>query len=365
MNQEIKKIAIVSSGSSIHVKKLLNAMADRGFELTLFTLPNHLKLKDSFDERITIHKLPYSGTKGYIMNVPYLCRQLRKGEFDLVNSHYVSGYGTLTRLTHYHPSALAVFGSDVYDFPFKSTFHRRLVVKNLDSADVLTSTSGVMVNKVREFYQKDKEIIVTPFGVDLSVFYPREGYKNPDCFTFGIVKKISPKYGISTLLRAFSAFKQNHSNDAVRLLIYGAGPFEEEYKLQTIELGLSDYVTWGGFVNNLKVPEVLSKMDVACFPSESESFGVAAVEAMACGVPVITSDAPGFTEVNEDGVTGLIVRKKSVEELVFAMETMYAMSAEERIRMGKNGIERVHKYYDFNDNIRTYISAIQKAIMKQ
>ena len=363
MNQlQKKKIAVVSSGNSVHVKKLMNAMADRGFELTLFTLPNHIKLKDTFDPRIKIHLLPYSGAKGYILNAPYLRRQLKEGQFDLVNSHYVSGYGTLTRMSHFHPSALAVFGSDVYEFPFKSPFHRRLIIKNLDSADVLTSTSHVMEKKVREFYKTDKKIYVTPFGVDLSVFHPVEVQKDYSLFTFGIVKKIAPKYGISTLLRAFASFKKNHPNDKVRLLIYGSGPYENDYKRLTDDLGLSGVVTWGGFVNNLKVPEVLSKMDVACFPSESESFGVAAVEAMACGVPVITSDASGFTEVNEDGVTGIIVKKKSIEELTTAMEKMYKMSSEERKQIGRNGIERVQRLYDFNDNIQTYISAISSVL---
>lgn len=161
----------------------------------MYTLPDYNKLLSDFDKRVKIVKLPFSGKKGYYLNVPYLKKEIENGKYDLVNSHYASGFGTMARLTGIHPMALAVFGADVYDYPFKSKSNMKRVIKNLENADVITSTSHVMAKKVREYYHEDKPIIVTPFGVDLNIFYPRVVDKD-DYFEFGIVKKSKKNTGL-------------------------------------------------------------------------------------------------------------------------------------------------------------------------
>ncbi len=357
------KIAMISSGNSIHVKKIANAMADRGHEITLFTLPNHNKLLPDFAEGIHVVKLPVGGSIGYVLNAPYIRYYLKRHKVDLINSHFASGYGTLARLVGKHPLALAVFGSDVYEYPYKSKINMRNIIKNLDFADVITSTSRVMEKEVRKFYRKDRPIYVTPFGVDLRCFHPVKVAKD-GCFEVGIVKKIEKKYGIEYLLQAFKILREEYGVLNSRLVIFGRGSALEEYMKLSGQMGLSDSVSFKGFVQNEKVPEVLSHMDVACFPSvyESESFGVAAVEAMACGLPVVTSDVSGFKEVMVDNVTGFIVKKKDAKELAAALYRVYRMTPEEKRKMGMAGLGRVKELYDFDDNMRTYEEAVKKAL---
>ena len=295
------KIAFISSGNSIHVKKIANWLVKKNHEITLYTLPDYDKLLNDFDKKVKIVKLPFAGKKGYYLNVPFLRKKLKEGNYDLINSHYASGCGTMARLTGIHPISLAVFGADVYDYPYKSKSNMKRVIKNLNNADVITSTSHVMVKKIHEYYDNQKNIYVTPFGVDLNRFYPQEIEKD-DVFEFGIVKKIEHKYGIDILLRAYKAFRDEIPESKTKLVIYGRGSALEEYKSLALNLGIEESVEFKGFIQNELVPKVLSHMDVACFPSrlDSESFGVAAVEAMACGTPVIASDASGFTEVIEN-----------------------------------------------------------------
>lgn len=328
------KIAFISSGNSIHVKKIANWLVNNNYDITLYTLPNQTKLLDDFDKKIKIVKLPFAGKKGYYLNVPFLRRQLKKGKYDLINCHYASGYGTMVRLTRIHPISLAVFGADVYDYPYKSKANMKRVIKNLDNADVITSTSNVMVKKVHEYYKNEKNIYVTPFGVDLNRFYPQD-VKKDNVFEFGIVKKIEHKYGIDILLKAYKNFIDELPDSKTRLVIYGRGSAVEEYKELANKLGIDNSVEFKGFIQNELVPKVLSHMDVACFPSrlDSESFGVAAVEAMACGTPVIASDASGFTEVIEDGRTGIIVPKEDITAFKEAMKKMYFMDKEQRKQM--------------------------------
>ena len=182
------KIAFISSGNSIHVKKIANALSKKGHAITLYTLKNHDKLLGDFDSSVRIVKLPISGKKGYYLNAFKLKKMIKKEKFDLINAHYATGYGTLARLVNTHPYVLAVFGSDVYEYPYKSKMAMKQVKKNLDAADVLTSTSNVMKKEVLKFYKSNKEIYVTPFGVDLKKFHKNE-IEEKDYFEFGIVKK--------------------------------------------------------------------------------------------------------------------------------------------------------------------------------
>lgn len=83
------------------------------------------------------------------------------------------------------------------------------------------------------------------------------------------------------------------------------------------ELGLSEKIEFCGFIPNKDVPAALHSLDIACIPSilDSESFGVSAVEAMSCSVPVVVSDVDGLKEVVDDGVTGFVVERKNPQAM--------------------------------------------------
>jgi len=360
-------IAFISSGNSVHVKKLANGLISHGHSITLYTLPNHNKLVSDFDGKVKIVYLPFGGKFGYYLNAPILRNLLKKGKYDIVNCHYVSGYGTLARLTNVQPLVLSVFGSDVYKYPYKSKANLQRIIKNLDAAKVITSTSQVMASAVRKIYDTDKTIYVTPFGVDVDLFKPLDLPKNRSTFNFGIVKKLEHIYGIHDLITAFSKMRNNlreEDRNQVHLSIYGSGSKKIDYKKLVHEIGIDDSVTFHGFIRNELVPNAFNQMDVACFPSESESFGVAAVEAMACGVPVITSDASGFTEIVENFKCGFIIPKRDTNAFADKMLEMFYMDKIKMREMGKFGYQRVHKLYDFKKNMKTYIEAISKSIGK-
>ena len=95
----------------------------------------------------------------------------------------------------------------------------------------------------------------------------------------------------------------------------------------------------------------------------SESFGVVAVEAMACECPVITSDADGFTEVVKDGETGFIVPKRNIEETAKAIQR-FIDDPMLRNKMGRKGRKRVIELYDWNKNVENMISIYNAIIHK-
>lgn len=350
------KIALVSSANSIHTARWANAMAARGHSVTVFACAGHMpQNEDMYLKGVNLVALKYGAPLGYYLNARELKKLINAGGFNVVNVHYASGYGTLGRRAKLKGALLNVWGSDVYEFPYQSSFNMRTVKKNLAYYKLLASTSNCMARQAQKLV--DRQFEITPFGVDTSRFRPVDGVKQEGKFTFGTVKTLSPRYGITDSVIAFiKVYKRLIEEGETELAsslyyeIYGRGEQKDAIRTLIDDNGMSDRIKLCGFVENGKLPEIYNRFDVACYASVSESFGVAAVEAMACGVPVCATDADGFVEVIEDGVSGLISPRG--EPLALA-ENMYKLLMDGALRksFGAAGVERVKKFYEWNDNV--------------
>lgn len=359
------KIAFVSAARSSHTVKWVNALARRGHTVRLYSLPDHKNTLGNLHPQVEVCYLEKGGFLGYFRNARQLARQMAVFQPDVVNSHYASGYGTLTRLAKVHPLVLSVWGSDVYDFPHKSPLHKKLVRDNLFGADAVASTSEVMARRVRQTFGYAKEIFITPFGVDCTLFSPVKEPVPCDTFRVGTVKALEEKYGMDILIRAFALLCEKLGDRPASLMIYGKGSQWELLESQIASLGLAGKVMLGGAVPNEEVPDKIRQMDAFCLPSvlDSESFGVSAVEAMACGVPVVASDVDGFTETVEDGVTGFLVPRRDPAAMA---SRLYALAGDPALcqKLGQAGRERALRLYDFEKNVDTMEQLYQKVIQK-
>ncbi|WML46866.1 glycosyltransferase [Neobacillus sp. PS3-34] len=226
---------------------------------------------------------------------------------------------------------------------------------------MICSTSHVMAVETNKY--TDKNIYVTPFGVDLSRFKPDGAAARTSGLTFGTVKALSDKYGIADLIKAFAKIHTSYSDS--KLLIVGDGPQRAEYEQLAASLGIADVTTFTGRVPNNEVPDYINKMDIFAVPSteDSESFGVAAVEAMACGVPVVVSNVGGLPEVVIEGKTGYVVPKENPEQLAAAFLKLVE-NPEVRAEMGKNGIQHVKEHYDWIDNANGMLELYEQTLNK-
>lgn len=350
------KIALLSGMSSIHTIRWANAFCSIGHEVHIISIQKPIEPPC---DSVNVHMLPFSAPMGYYLNVFALKSLLKKIHPDATSVHYASGYGTLARLANCHPYVLSVWGSDVYDFPEKSKWHASLIRKNLLAADKVCSTSHVMARQTHKTCPNlpIEQIAITPFGVDTTIFFPVPGGRDDNYITIGTVKSLAPKYGIDVLLKSFSyAYKKLREEnlslaEKMRLMIIGSGPQEKELKKLSELLGISKKCVWKGRVPHGEVPRFLNKLDiyVALSRLDSESFGVAIIEASACGVPVVVSDAGGLPEVVVAGETGFIVKRESSVE---AGEKILKLIKNTELRkiMGEKGVKNVKLLYEWHSN---------------
>jgi len=340
------KIAFLAAHSSIHTVKWVNEMALRGHDVYLITMHHG---EEKLNKNIKVYNLPFQAPWGYYLNASYVKKILNNIKPDILNTHYASGYGTLARLSRFHPNLLSVWGSDVFDFPYKSKFNMHVIKKNLKAADRIASTSLIMKKQTETLYKPKKDIALTPFGVDCERFKPvKNNKRDDDKVVVGTVKKMEPKYGIKILIKAFALLKQR-INKKIELVLVGGGNQEKELKKLAETLGIADLVSFVGRVPHKDVPKWLNSFDVYVTLSESESFGVAVLEASACGIPVVVSDVGGLPEVVVNEKTGYIVPRNNPEMAAYMLEKLINDESL-RVKMGAEGRSFVLANYEWKEN---------------
>ncbi len=355
------KVLILAPSRSIHTHKWALFYKNKGIDVKVVTFFDHFSEENAREiDTITLPKL-LPGKLSYISSVFALKKVLKSFQPDILHAHYVSSYGFVGALANYKPFYVSVWGRDIFQFPQQGSANRKVVEYTLSKADVICSTSHIMAKETNKY--TDKKVFVTPFGVDMNKFRPMPEFKTEGKVTFGTVKALSDKYGIGDLIKAFAEIYKEKSNS--ELLIVGDGPQRAEYEQLTKDLGIDHVTAFTGRVPNDKVPEYINKMDVFGVPSteDSESFGVAAVESMACGVPAVVSNVGGLPEVVLEGKTGYVVPKENPEELAKAMLQL-ANNKEKSREMGLAGIEHVKANYNWTDNANGMLDLYEQTLNK-
>ena len=363
----MKKILILGDANSYHILKWVSGIVTKGYTVKIFSLTPYSGNLFT-DKGIDIYSSSFGGKRKFLY--PFAMRELWKliKEFkpDIIHAHYASSYGLLGALSRFHPFILSVWGSDVFDFPKISPLNKWIFKFNLRKADKICSTSHIMKEEIKQYTEKDIEII--PFGVDLNVFKPlsvHHIFKESD-IVVGTVKALEKKYGIEYLIDAFSILRQSLKEYSVKLLIVGKGSLETKLKAKVKNLGLEDETVFTGFIQPAEIPLYQNMLTISVFPSidNSESFGVAAVEAMACEKPVIVTDVGGLPEVVENNVTGLIVPPANAEKMAEAIEILIR-DEQLRIKLGRQGRQRVKKLYNWDDNLNSMIQIYEELMAKR
>jgi L-malate glycosyltransferase len=368
------RILLLSDPNSAHTIKWAKSLAQNGLEILIFGLSTcegsiyqdcaNLQVSTlGIDSSIVRNTQTTMAKTKYFQALPWVKRIIAEFKPHLVHAHYASSYGLIGALSGFHPYILSVWGADIFEFPRKSFLHQALIRYNLKKADKILSTSQIMAREINKYTRQ--EIEVTPFGIDLDIFGPQAGSSlfDPGDIVIGTIKGLEEQYGVEYLIRAFKLLRDKYQSLPLKLLIVGGGSLERRLKMLVKELNLENDTVFTGRVNFDTVPHYHNVLAVyvALSVIDSESFGVAVIEASACGKPVVVSDVGGLPEVVENGVTGFVVPARNAEKAAEAIERLI-FDRDLRIKMGQAGRDRVKKLYNWADNVRQMINIYEHVL---
>lgn len=278
-----------------------------------------------------------------------ITRIMRQGCFDIVHTH-VSKAGTVGRLAAWRARVAAVVhtyhgiapelsdGSGVKGAILRA-IERRLCYHLSDAC--IYVTEGLRQELVRTGFSNASVGAVIPNGVDLEYLQSAHAWKRPAELegspSIGMIGSLTMEKGGEDLLRAAALLAGKFPG--LRVYLMGKGPLRGSLQALADELGLGSHAIFPGEIIDIR--PWLAATDVFVMPSHSEGMGLAAVEAMAMGVPVVASDIPGLRDVV--GEAGLLSPASDPKALADALNGLLASPAE-RQRLGGEGRRRALRY---------------------
>lgn len=323
-------------GSGIVASELGIALARRGWEVHFISsaMPVRLEMHRygvQLEDRIFFHEV--SGP-AYSMfdQQPYaltlaakIADTARDRDIQLVHAHYAVPHtiaahlasdmlnGKLSVVTTLHGTDITIVGLD--------PSYRSVVCFALQVSKVVTAVSFSLKDATCEVFSPCQDIEVIHNFVAPEVFHPNQ----PDVASIrtrfapdgcALLMHVSNYRLVKRAPAAVEVFAQVRGQMPARMVMIGNGPDRSQAEERACQLGVSREVTF--IDNTLQLPPYLAAADLLLMPSSSESFGLAALEAMACGTPVIASNIGGLPEVIDDGVDGVLKRPEDISGMAGA-----------------------------------------------
>lgn len=363
-------------GSGVMATELGKALAHKGYEVHFISTSLPVRL-DTIGSNIFFHEVnvlnyplfeytPYeSALISKIVDV------VRYEKLDILHVHYA--------IPHAFAAVIAkqILASQDINIPVVTTLHgtditlvgrdatyEPTVTFSINQSDAVTAVSQFLKDETFKYFKVKKDICVIPNFVDFERFNkkPKNHFKvaiapNGE----KIIVHTSNFREVKRLDDVLHVFEGINKVIPSKLLLMGDGPDRSRLELLTRKMDLVQDVRFLGKIE--AVEEVLSIADLFLLPSERESFGLAALEAMACQVPVISSDAEGIPEVNIDGVTGYISKIGNVKEMAAnALKILSDPAIHQQFKLA--AFERA-KEFDLKNIIVKYEDVYKKLLAKK
>ncbi len=317
------KIGIVCyptfGGSGVVATELGKALSEKGHHIHFITYSQPVRL-DFFSENISYHEVEVANYPLFDY-VPYesaltskLVDVVRYERLDLLHVHYAIPHASAAYLAKLilseHgiqiPIITTLHGTDITLVGRDASFEP-VVTFAINHSDGITTVSDSLRKDTFANFKITKPIEVIPNFIDLSRFSkkPKDHFKKAIApFGERLIVHTSNFRKVKRVQDVVEVFKKVNAVIPSKLLLIGDGPERAGIEKMCREIHLCDEVRFLG--KQEAIEEILSVCDLFIMPSESESFGLAALEAMACQVPVISTNTGGLPELNVDGVTGFM-----------------------------------------------------------
>ena len=344
------KIGIVCyptfGGSGVVATELGKALAAHGHQIHFITYSQPARL-DFFSENlyyheVTISKYPLFDFPPYELALASkLVDVVRFEKLDVLHVHYAIPHASAAFMAK---QILATYGINI---PVVTTLHGTditlvgkdasyspVVTFSINQSDGVTAVSENLKEETLSHFDIKREIRVIPNFIDLSRFnlHPRQHFKQ--AIAPGderVLVHTSNFRKVKRTTDVIRIFKKVQEKIPSKLLMVGDGPERTAAEQLSRELGVANDIRFLGKQDAIE--EILSVSDLFLIPSGSESFGLAALEAMACKVPVISSNTGGLPELNVDGVTGFLSEIGDVDAM--AANAIYILEDSDRLEQFK------------------------------
>ncbi len=360
-----------AGGSGILATELGRAMAERGHSIhfVCYDVPARLQYpyhKNVFFHQVDVSTYPLFKYPPYVMALTTKMAEVAELEaLDILHSHYaiphalsahlaqeMVGSDRLKVVTTLHGTDITLVGTDPSFFPITKF--------SIQKSDAVTCVSEWLRKRTIEEFGLENEILMIPNFVDTEVF-DRDKRDRP-CFDSGsgkIIMHISNFRPVKRVQNAIRIFARVAEKVDCRLLMIGDGPERFGATQLANELGVTEKTVFLG--NQNKVEDLLACADLLLVPSEYESFGLIALEAMSCRVPVVASKAGGLVEVIEDGECGFLVDPDDIDTMA---ERSLRILTDPNLseQMGRKGRERAKTVFNPEKIVSQYEALYQKVL---
>ena len=370
------KIAIVCyptfGGSGVVATELGIALAGRGHEVHFVTYRQPVRL-ELLSNKIHFHEVhvpeyPLFHYQPYELALSSkLVDTVRMYGIELLHVHYAiphayAGYMAKKILEDegiFIPMITTLHGTDI-TLVGKHPFYKPAVTFSINKSDVVTCVSEDLKRVTLELFDIQKEIEVIPNFIDKTKY----STSFTDCQRSlmahddeRIITHISNFRKVKRIPDVIHIFHRISRKIPARLVMVGEGPEKEDAELLCEQLGIKEKVIFLG--NSNEIDRILCFSDLFLLPSEFESFGLAALEAMINKVAVISSNSGGIPEVNRQGVSGFLSNVGDIDDMV--KNALYLLEDDEILNTFKENAYKVALEFDITNILPLYEAVYEKA----
>ncbi|UOK41670.1 MULTISPECIES: N-acetyl-alpha-D-glucosaminyl L-malate synthase BshA [Flavobacterium] len=374
------KIAIVCyptfGGSGVVATELGLELARRGHEVHFITYSQPVRLAllnpNIHYHEVNVPEYPLFHYQPYELALSSkLVDMVKLHEIEVLHVHYAiphayAGYMAKQMLKSEGiriPMITTLHGTDI-TLVGNHPFYKPAVTFSINKSDYVTSVSQSLKDETYRLFDVKSEIEVIPnfieIGkepIDVTSDCERTVMANPDQ---KIITHISNFRKVKRIPDVVKVFYEIQKQVPSKLMMVGEGPEREEAEKMCEDLNIADKVIFFG--NSNEIDKILNFTDLFLLPSETESFGLAALEAMASGVPVISSNSGGLPEVNKQGFSGYLSNVGDVESM--AKNAISILANEDVLLKFKRNAYELAKDFDILNIMPMYEDLYERAVKK-
>jgi L-malate glycosyltransferase len=373
------KIGIVCyptfGGSGVVATELGKALAKEGHKVHFITYSQPSRLdflnENLFYHEVNLRSYPLFEYAPYELALASKMVSVVKNEkLDLLHVHYAIPHASAAYMAKQIlkvegieiPVVTTLHGTDI-TLVGKDASYEPVVTFSINQSDGVTAVSEDLRKETYEHFNITNEIEVIPNFIDLEKFkkQKKDHFKKAICPNDEVLITHTSNFRkVKRVLDVVNIFANIRREIPAKLLMIGDGPDREKAEKLCRDLGISEDVRFLGKLE--AVEEVLSVSDLFIMPSEKESFGLAALEAMACEVPLISSNTGGLPELNVQGETGFMSPVGDIEDMT--RKALFVLDKHNLPRFKENALKRAREF-DISKILPVYEAHYQRILDKK